>query len=198
MKGGICLNKRERVLVAGMVVVVIAGGALAFWPTSSPSARATGPILPRPQAEKKIAEQTRAYKVMLAEQAMMQPRISNLTYDRVTEELVPRLVRLLQQKAKLAGVRLREVKPLRPRPMKSEAGERVPLEVRFRAPFQPNTVRFLYYLEDLKDKLVVEKLNIASADAQFRAVDVTVQTAVFTRALSEDQGDNANASATTQ
>jgi Tfp pilus assembly protein PilO len=121
---------------------------------------------------------------------------TRLTYDIPPDEIVPRVLRQLQQIAQQAKVRLREVKPLRPIELKSGQGQKVPLEVRFRAPFQPNAMQFLYAVEDPKYKMVVDKINIASAEGRLKAVDMTATITVFTRAAyvaNSSQGDTANA-----
>ena len=74
-----------------------------------------------------------------------------------------------------------KVRRLRKKPPRKVKYRRVPVEVRFRAPFQPNVVRFLYDLENPSGRMVIDKISITSADARFRTVEVSAQITVFTR-----------------
>jgi hypothetical protein len=128
-------------------------------------------------------------------------------YNKPVEQLVPLVIRDLQATAQRAGIHLREVKPLRPKQVTEEPvirpgqkttrttqtthdvlGARVPVEVRFRAQFQPNVVRFLYDVENPAGKMVVDKISITSADAKFKVVEVSAQITVFTRSSAGTSG----------
>ena len=100
-----------------------------------------------------------------------------------------------------AGVHIREIKPLRSRTLPDGSVTRVPLEVRFNAPFQPNVMRFLYFAEDPTKKMVVDKFSITSTDAHLKTVDVTAQITVYTRsaigAAGAGEGDTSESTDTT-
>lgn len=192
------LSKRDRILLPVILIgLLILGWGLMNPPSSN---AATSKLLPTDQAVSKRAVAIRTIKRLTQEQQEMEPRIAQMAYDQTPEELQPRIIRDLQEISQRADVHLREIKPIRPRPLTKATGTRVGLEVRFRAPFQPNVVRFLYFVEDPKGRMVVDKISMNSADATSKTVDVTVQIAVFTRSTAgvtgANQGDANNASNT--
>jgi hypothetical protein len=197
----LAISERDRrVLIIGGVIVV----GVVLWsvlnPADSPKTQAK--MLPLPQAKQKLEVNIRTLKRLSSERDETEPRIARLTYNLTPEEVVPRVIRDLQTVAVRAQVRLREVKPLRPRELPSGQGQSVPMEVRFRAPFLPNAIRFLYFIESPDGKIVVDKLNITSAEARFKTVDVSAQITVFTRKASapadKKEGESTNARATNQ
>lgn len=191
-------NRERRLILVGGVVVV----GIVIWsvlnPASSP--RAQQKLLPKSQAEQKRTVGLRTLARLRTDSEDMEPRIRQMSFEMTPEAVVPRVIRELQKVAQQAQVRLREVKPLRPRDLPSGQGQRVPLEVRFRAPFLPNVIRFLYFVETPEGRIVVDKLNITSAEARFKTVDVTAQVTVFTRNTSNKvdakQGEKSDANAT--
>ena len=190
-------SKRELLLVILCAIVLISAVVFVMLPTSS--SRGNGGQISLEDARAKYASMRAAEAQMKKEHVAMTPRIAQMSYREPAEELIPRVIRDLQASANRAGVHLREVKPLRPRLIAGGAGTRVPLEVRFRASFQPNVVRFLYYVEDPASRMVVDKINISSADAKFKAVDVSAQITVYTRSSvgvsGTDGGESTNAKA---
>lgn len=185
-----------------MIGAVVVAGVL-IWGALNPtgSTKTQAKILPLAEAKQKYKESLERIEQIGKDREAMEPRIESMTYNLTPEEVVPRVVRELQKVASRSQVRLREVKPLRPRELASGMGDGVPLEVRFRAPFLPNAIRFLYYVELPDGKIVVDKLNITSAEARFKTVDVSAQITVFTRKTQapadKKEGDKTNASATT-
>ncbi|MCS6775312.1 MAG: hypothetical protein RMJ43_13950 [Chloroherpetonaceae bacterium] len=191
-------NRERRMILIGGVLVV---GMLAWSALNPPGTpRTQRKLLPRAQAEQKRADALRTLARMRAEAEEIEPRIARMSFNLTPEEVVPRVIRELQRVARRSQVRLREVKPLRPRELPSGQGQRVPIEVRFRAPFLPHVIQFLYLIEDPEGRMVVEKLTITSAEARQQTVDVTVQVTVFTRSLSNNvevkQGEKSDANAT--
>ena len=139
---------------------------------------------------------------MRRDEDVLQPRIMASSYEMSAEALQPRAVRDLQKIAARAGIHLRESKPLQPSGFHDAVGANVPIEVRFRTSFQPNVVRFLYYVEDPAGKMVVQKIDVTSTDAKFKTVDVTARSAVFTRSIEgvrgSDIGETSDADKTTK
>lgn len=189
-------SKRELYLV---IFVVIFVPILLLWNVLNPpkTGGTAGKLLPLEQAKKKTEDARRTLARLRNEQEEAEPRVAKMSYELPAEQLEPRVVRDLQLLADKAGVRFREVKPLRARAL-ANGSVRVPLEVRFRAQFQPNVVRFLYYVEDPNSKMVIDKINVTSADARFKIVEISAQITVFTRSTAgvggADQGDTSNAS----
>jgi hypothetical protein len=206
----ILMNKRERNML--IVCVVFVAGALWFAFSSSGSTAGKTNLITLEQARSKTAESKANARRLETEQELIEPRVIERAYNKPAEDLVPVLIRDLQATAQRAGIHLREVKPLRPKLVTDEAeirtlgktarstqttheilGARVPVEVRFRAQFQPNVVRFLYDIENPAGRMVVDKISITSADAKFKVVEVSAQITVFTRsttgAAGGDSGD---------
>lgn len=187
------------IIIGGVAVV----GILVWGMLNPPgSTKSQAKLLPLKEAQQKLEVSHRTIRRINSDREAMEPRIAGLTYDLTPEEVVPRVIRDLQKVAQRSHVRLREVKPLRPKELSSGLGQSVPLEVRFRAPFLPNAIRFLYYAELPDGKIVIDKLNITSAEARFKTVDVSAQITVFTRTAQTPartkEGEETNASATTQ
>lgn len=188
-------SKRERMLlIIGVPLVLI----VLAWNFLSPPAGQAAPKgqLSTADAEKKTATLQAENKRMLSEQEEMEPKIAQMSYTIPAEQLVPQTIRNLQSLAARDGVHLREVKPIRGKKLKSNAGVRVPIEVRFNSKLQPDAVRFLYHVEQADSRMVVDKINITSADPRFHTVDVSATITVFTTSLdgfSSGEGENSNA-----
>ncbi len=128
------------------------------------------------------------------------PKVNDLAYNLAPDELVPRTVKDLQEIAVKSGVHIREIKPGRPKLLPSGMGSSVPIEAHFLAPFQPNAMKFLYYVEDPAGKMVVDKLDISSADPRRKTVEVSATVTVFTKVTTgsgaSESGDKSNAAST--
>ena len=188
-------SKREKLLLlVGIPVVLI---VLAWNFLVPPAATTTqNGLLSTADAKQKLSAAGIDNRQMLAEQDRMDPEIEKMSYKIPAEQLVPRLIRNLQTIADKSGVHLREIKPIRGKKLKSNAGVRVPVEVRFKAAFQPDAIRFLYYVEATNSRMVVDKINITSADPRFKTVEVSATITVFTTSLAGfagGEGENSNA-----
>jgi len=203
------VKRREQVLL-GVCVVIVAGS---LWYVLSPSGSGgKSNLLPLDQAVTKTRTSRSNVRKLIDEQSATEPRVKARAYNKPADQLVPVVVGNLQTAAERAGIHLREVRPLRPKLVTDESdpkavavgktsrntrtgnvthevlGARVPVEVRFRAPFQPNVVRFLYDLENPSGRMVIDKISITSADARFRTVEVSAQITVFTRSSTGTAG----------
>jgi hypothetical protein len=150
--------------------------------TSGPS----GPVskvalIPAADAWKQKADAKSKLIATQADAVKLSGRVNGLTFTLPADQLVPRMVRDLEAIAAKSGIHLKEQKPIKPKAVAGGAGTRVSIEVKFRAPFQPGAVKFLYYAEEPSAHMVVDKVDITSADAHFKTVDVTAQISVYTR-----------------
>jgi len=206
------MKRREQVMV-GVCVVIVAGS---LWFALAPAA--TGGktnLVPLDQAIAKTKASKDNVRKLREDQIAIEPRVQAHAYDKPADQVVPIVVGSLQAAAERAGIHLREVRPLRPKTVtdamdpnavtqttkgKSSRssntthellGARVPVEVRFKAPFQPNVVKFLYDLENPAGRMVIDKISITSADAKFRTVEVSAQITVFTRSSTGAAGGDA-------
>ena len=188
-------SKREKLLlILGIPIVLI----VLAWNFLSPSTAPTTQkgLLSTEDAVKKLAIAKSDNLKIHAELDKMDPDIEKISYQIPAEQLVPRLIRNLQTLADKSGVHLREIKPIRPKKLKSNAGVRVPVEVRFKATFQPDAIRFLYHVEESDSRMVVDKINITSADPRFKTVEISATITVFTTSLTGfagGEGENSNA-----
>jgi hypothetical protein len=185
-------------IIIGAVLLVI----ILIWNILTPSSSTKGTAGLEP-----IGKAKQDTKVNVATQARLTrevkdlaPKVNDLAYNLAPDELVPRTVKELQEIAAKSGVHIREVKPARPKLLPSGMGSSVPLEVHFLAPFQPNAMKFLYYVEDPSWKMVIDKLDISSADPRLKTVEVSATVTVFTKVTSgagaSDTGDRSNAAST--
>lgn len=181
------ISRREKTLLALGAFVLIIAAYLLLYPASGPAG--SHKLLTLDEADSKYHERRTTLQQIVAQQDSLDRAASRLTYDRPAEEIAPQVVRDLQRIAQKAGVHLREVRPQRAHLLESGQGAALPIEVRFRAEFQPDVVRFLYYLEDPAQKLGVDRLDITPADAGSRAgaglktVEVSARVTVYTRSL---------------
>ena len=185
----------KRLIMFGTPAVLIFA-AWAFL-TSGPSQTSQKGMLSTDDANKKYKAAVSENKQIIADEARMEPHIARMSYTLPAEQLVPRVIRDLQTIADKSGVHLREIKPIRGKLLKSNAGVRVPVEVRFKSSFQPDAIRFLYHVEESDKRMVVDKINITSADPKFKTVEVSATITVFTTSLvgyTSGEGDNSNAS----
>ena len=202
------MKKREQLLLGVGAIVV----AVSLWLALSPPGGAGKTNLATlEQARLKTSNSHENVRKLRAEQVAVEPRVKARAYNKAADQLVPVVVGALQSAADRAGIHLREVRPLKPKIVTDESdpkavqaasarssrsanvthevlGARVPVEVRFRAPFQPNVVRFLYDLENPSGRMVIDKISITSADARFRTVEVSAQITVFTRSSTGTAG----------
>lgn len=195
------LSSRDKGLVALMIFVVLVGAVLLLLPSGSGGAN-LGKQIPLEDAQKQITQAKKQIKLMDDDIGMRQPRIERMTYTLPAEQLSATVTQDLYTLAEKAGVHIREIKPLRAKTLKSGTIARVPLEVRFRAPFQPNVMKFLYMAEDPANKIVVDKVSITSTDSHLKSVDVAAQISVFTRSLTGSssgggEGDTSDITPTT-
>jgi Tfp pilus assembly protein PilO len=187
------IKPRERRLV--LLGVVVVGGVL-LWDRLNPP---KPPISLQKQVTVEEAEKRRQaaiaeMKRLRLEKEAQEPRIQQASYNRPADELIPRVVRDLQRIAKQAGIHFTEIKPQRSRPLSTSSLEKIPIEVRFRAAFQPNVMKFFYLLEAPKGKMTLEKFNVTSGDPRLKTVDVTALITVFTRLESHaEEGETPNA-----
>ena len=196
------MKRREQVLVGACVIVV--AGSLWFALTPNVSGGKTNLVSLETAESKTKASQSNVRKLR-DEQMAVEPTVNARAYTKPADQLVPIVVGDLQRAAERSGIHLREVRPLRAKPVTDESdpkvvakaatsrtarsgstthellGARVPVEVRFRAQFQPNVVHFLYDLENPAGRMVLDKISITSADARFKTVEVSAQVTVFTR-----------------
>jgi len=193
------INAREKKLmvVASVILVLILIFNFLTPSSSGPSTKGMVSL----QKAKEGTDLNRRNETRLAREVKdLDPVIDTKAFNTSPDQLVPTTIRELQQIAAKAGVHIREVKPIRPKLLASTMGSSVPLEVHFLAPFQPNAMKFLYYLEDPAGKMVVDKLDISSADPRKKTVEVSAQVSVFTRntagAGTSDSGDKSNATST--
>ncbi len=195
------MSSRDKGLVALMIFVVLIGVVLKLLPSGTGGAGA-GKQLSLEDAQKQTTQGNKQLKLMEDEMKARQPRIERMTYTMPAEQLSATVTQDLYTLADKAGVHIREIKPLRAKTLKSGNIARVPLEVRFRAPFQPNVMKFLYMAEDPANKIVVDKVSITSTDTHLKSVDVAAQISVFTRSLTGSssgggEGDTNDSTATT-
>lgn len=193
------LNRRERVMVLVAVLFVLGAVILQLSPGSGKTTNAK--LLTTDQAERQYRQDRNKYIAMGQEQDDLAPRLQKIAYDDSAEQLIPKVVRELQLIAEKSGVHLQEVRPLRPKALPSGLGMRIPLEVHFKATFQPYVVRFLYHVEDPTGRMVVDKVDVTSSEAKFKTVNVNAVISVFTRSLTDDtntgQGDASDATQAT-
>ena len=174
------LSKRDKGLLGLMVAVILVAAFLLLTPSSKGGASSRNQ-LPLEEARHENLTTRKQLKAIDDEQKLLKPEISRLTFNMPAEQLTAHVTEDLYILADRAGVHIREIKPLRSRVLTNGSVASVPVEVRFRAPFQPNVMRFLYYTEDPARKMVVDKINITSSDTHLKSVDVDAQITVYTR-----------------
>ncbi len=173
-------SKRELYMLLSIPVVLV---VLLLWNTLFPAnkTKLQSTQLSYTDATQKTEVALRTLRRMHDEETEMLPKSAEYAYTQSAEELGPLITQKLVKTASASGVHLREIKPLRARTLASGTVTRVPFDVHFRALFQPDVVRFLYHIEDPAEKMVVDKMDITSADSRFKSVDVSAQISVYTR-----------------
>jgi hypothetical protein len=180
------ISRREKILIV-VCVAFLAG--VVFWILSSSGKAGAGRnLVPYEEAVAKTQVALKTAKKMDEDQKEIDRHLGKSAFDLPAEELTPHMIRDLQTLAAKANVHLREIKPMRARAVASGSGTRLPMEVRFRAPFQPDVVRFLYYVENPATRMVVEKVNMTSADIKQKDIDVSAQITIFTRSTAGASG----------
>ncbi len=174
-------NGREKFLIVLCLLAILIGGPMMLWPQGSGDSK----LLPADSARHKYEDEVHKKRVLDDQTAKLQPAYAKLVYNSAPEELLPQVVRLLQDDARASGIHLREIKPLRAK--KQTTIFKVPVSVRFTAPFD-KSIPFLYRIEDPSGKLVVDKFNVTASDPKSRTVDVDVQVSMFTQASGPASG----------
>jgi len=193
------ISPRDRKVLVILVVFVV---VIFIWNMATPSTsgKGTAGMLPAKKAIEGTTLNQKNQARLTREVNELTPKVNDLAFNIAPDELVPRTVKDLQEIAAKSGVHIREIKPIRPKLLASGMGSSVPMEVHFLAPFQPNAMKFLYYAEDPAGKMVIDKLDISSADPRRKTVEVSATVTVFTKvttgAGTSDLGDKSNASGT--
>lgn len=191
-------GEKRMLVLLGVVVLLAAWLQLTAPKPSGGHANIAGKILPLEQAQKQYHADLAAYQTLKSQQADLQGDVAHFCYDVPPDTLIPRIIEQLEQISHQSSVHLKEIRPLRLEVTPSGQLMRVPIQVQFQAPFQPNVVKFLYYVERPKGHLVIEKLDIGSKDTHQQAVSVTAQITAYTRSVvssgapSEGGEENAN------
>jgi len=167
-------NAREKFLLVVCALALVIGVPLLLIPSYSGNSKLPSAA----EARLKYQSTVKQKDSMSAETDRVKPALDKAAYTDRPEQLLPQVIRSLQDTAKNSGVHLREIKPLRPRRIGTLT--KVPLSVRFTGTFT-KTIPFLYRIEDPSGRLVVEKFNVTTTDAKSRTVDVEVQVALYTQ-----------------
>jgi type II secretory pathway component PulM len=166
-------SPRERTLI----IIAIAVIGVALWMVLAPAESKRAGMLSSAAARQQYKEGLARKVELEREVAALRPKVDTSTYKETSEKVIPIVLKSLHEQARLAGIRIREIKPLRPR--QSGGVTKVTMTVRFTSEFG-KAIPFLYNVEDPKGRLVVEKMNVAPSEAKSRDVDVEVQVALYT------------------
>jgi hypothetical protein len=192
-------TKREKTLLILCIVVLVVALASVLSPSGKPVVHHS--VLTADAANAQYHTKEVTYKNLTAQLDAMDPRIQKMTFTQPPDTVSAVVTQDLQKVAARSGIHLSEIKPLRALKTTTGLVVRVPLEVRFRASFQPDVVRFLYYLEDPAGKMVVDKIDITSGDSRLKTVEVSARVSVFTQSVTgvngTGEGDTSDDSQTT-
>lgn len=184
-------TKREQVtLVVGALIVI----GLLIWSALNPAKHSGSgdTLLPVTTAQHKQDLGEREMRRLALEKGDLEPRIASMSFSEPGEQITPQVVNTLERVAESSGVHLSEVKPEKPQMLPSGAGSRVSIDVRFKAQFQPNVVQFLFGVENPANRMVVDRLNIGSADPRFQSVDVSARISAYTRSVAGAGGEGSD------
>lgn len=180
------LSKRERTMVVICVLFLLATVVFVMTPSGKPVVRRV--LLPTESADIEWRKKAKTYTELADQEQTLQARLNEVTYKESPDTVAALATQDLQDIAARSNVHLRETKPVRVSKTKSGQLVRVQLEVRFRATFQPDVMRFLYYVENPSRRMVVDKIDITSADSRFKKVEISARISVFTQAVSGGAG----------
>jgi type II secretory pathway component PulM len=172
------VTKRERALL-GVMGVVLAGVGIyvSLWP----GAGAVGTSLAEQQKKRRGVEAELAR--VRGEVADLEARVEKKLATGSDRELAREMIQASQEAAKTAGLRLSDLKPIRPEQV---AGlRRVPVEITVSTPF-PKAVRFLYELQKRDDRFHVETLRMGSGDAHADRLDLELRVVGYVK-VEEDE-----------
>ncbi len=173
-------TKREKVLVAVAVIVVLIAVYLSSSSPGSSSSNASGPMLPLSQAVKKYDDGKTKYVALGNEVDTLQPLIYHLTSSKSADALSPLMASSIMDMAAKASIHITSLRPLSPEIVADGQAERVPTEIQFDAPFEPNAIKLLYLLEDPKGKYVVDQVQLTTHERHRNMVSVTARVSMFT------------------
>jgi hypothetical protein len=179
-------SNRERMMLLLCGVVLLVALYMVMSPSGKPVVHHT--LLPTEAADAQYATKKKTYIQLRSQLDEMEPRIQKMTFTQPPDTVAAIATQDLQDVAARSGIHLNETKPLRAVKTTTGLVVRVPLEVRFRAAFQPEVMRFLYYLEDPAGKMVVDKIDITSADSRLKTVEVSARISVFTQSVTGVNG----------
>jgi hypothetical protein len=179
-------TKRERYLVIFCVVFLILVAVFVMTPPSKPAGTAVQ--LSATAAEAQWRSQAVKYRQLVDSEQMLTPKLRRLTYREAPETVAALLTQDLQLIAARSGIHLNSYKPSRPAKLPAGDIVRVPVEIRFRARFQPDVIRFLYAIEDPAGRRVVDRIDINPAEAKLKQVEVSARISVFTQSVAGTTG----------
>lgn len=169
-------NPRERVLIVLCVLAIVVGVPAMLQPAGSGARK----LIPADEARRKYNADLKQKLALEDDIQALRSRLKQLTYAEAPQTLTPKLVQQLQEQARICGIHLREIKPLRTHTEASVT--KVPISVRFTAPFA-QAIPYIYRVEDPNGRLIAEKATVVTPDPKSKSVDVELQVACFTTAV---------------
>src|SRR5579871_2790185 len=179
-------SKREKMLIMLCLLVVVVALVTVMSPYGKTTVRHT--LLPTAAANSQTQTKEVTYKKLTSEVNAIEPRIRKMTFTEPPDNVSALVTQQLQALAAKAGLHLLYIKPLRAVRTTTGLVVRVPLEIRFRASFQPDVIRFLYYIEEPASRMVVDKIDITAADSHLKTVEVSARVSVFTQSVTGVNG----------
>ncbi len=182
-------TKREKNLVLLMLLIVAAAVIMEVTaPSSKPLGTTAGPVYPYAVATKKYHDGVTQYLALGRQEDVLTPQIQKLAQKSAPDQLVPAMINTLMKQADKASVHISSLRPLQPVLVGAGQALQVPIQMQFSAPFHPDTLHFLYLLENPANRFVIDRLDVSTDNRHPGMVNITAQVSAFTTNVSSTGG----------
>ncbi len=162
---------RERIMIIVCVLAVVIGVPLAI-----PTGKSAVALLSPAAAQAKLTNEQSQVANLHRQNATIRSLLTTTSYVGGPDAALPKIVEKLQADAKSAGIHIKEIKPIHPHIVDGVA--KMAFDMSFSSSLG-QALSFIFYLENPKGKLVIEKINLSTSETQNQQIQVTVEVAAF-------------------
>lgn len=174
------MNQREKIIVGAAVLVAVLFGVPVAMDAMNSGAN-LDTTLARMETNRRTKEQEAAR--LDAKVKVLRPQVEALAWNVPPDQLRQQMVQRVTAFAQQAQVGVTTTRPLKPRSL--DVMTEVSIEMHVSATL-PQLVRFLYPLQQPGSKMTVDRLRIASANAETDLLDVDMTVSGYTLQTPDD------------
>lgn len=145
-------------------------------PLAIPMGKSAGTLLSPAAAQTKLTSEQSQLASLHRQNATMRSLLTTTSYVGGPNAALPKIIEKLQADAKSAGIHIKEIKPIHPHIVDGVA--KMAFDMNFNCSLG-QALSFIYYLENPKGKLVIEKIALSTSETQNQQIQATIEVAAF-------------------